>query len=173
MDRSVVEQLYHARAGELTAQLMRQYPQQRDCAADAVQHAFVRLTEYGQPVHDPAGWVARTASNYMIDQLRKGRRLVQESDEFRLDHLPALSAELDRDHAEERKFALDAMHAALDVIGEPGRTMLVLKYIHGCDYAQIADALDVPKASVGTTLLRARRKLRDLLQAQGVTSSAA
>ncbi len=173
MDPIAVDRLYRARAAELTAQLMRQYPRQRDCAADAVQHAFAKLAESGQPVHDPSGWVARTASNYVIDQLRKARRLVQETDEFRLDQLPALTAELDGESAEERRFALDAMHRALDLVGEPGRTMLVLKYMHGCDYAQIADALNIPKASVGTTLLRARRKLRDLLAAQGVISSAA
>jgi RNA polymerase sigma-70 factor (ECF subfamily) len=171
MDRSVVEQVYRARAGELTAQLMRQYPQCGDCAPDAVQHAFVKLAEYDQPVHDPSGWVARAASNYMIDQLRKTRRLVQETPELSLDAFPAISADLDAD--EERRHAVEAMHRALATIGEPGKTMLVLKYIQGCDYDQIAEALQLPKGSIGTTLLRARRKLRDLLQAQGIHSSAA
>lgn len=171
MDQVSVEQLYRTRAADLATQLARQFPCQRDLAPDAVQHAFSRLAECTQPVHDPGGWVARTASNYMIDQLRKDSRLVHESEDFSLEYLASSSPTSDED--EERSRAVAAMRRALEEMGEPARSMLVLKYLHGCDYAQIADALGLPRGSIGTTLLRARRKLRDLVMTHGVTSSAA
>lgn len=169
MDRLVVERLYTARAEELATQLARQFPRQRHHAPDAVQHAFLKLAESEDVVLDPGGWVARAANNYMIDQLRKETRLVHEADDFHLDDLPAHTSAFGQ--AQERQHTLGVLHRALDLIGDPGRAMLVLKYMHGYDYAQIAVTLGVPQASVGTTLLRARRKLRDLLQARGITAA--
>lgn len=166
MDPLAVEQLYAARANDLAAQLARQFPRQREHAADAVQHAFLKLAACDDVVLDPGGWVARTANNYMIDQVRKETRLVREADSFRLDDMPAASRA--PGHRQEVGDTVAELRRALDVIGDPGRAMLVLKYMHGYDYGQIADALGVPRASIGTTLLRARRRLRDVLQARGV-----
>ena len=41
--------------------------------------------------------------------------------------------------------------------------MYQLHALEGRSYNEIADRLRIPKATVGTRLIRARRKLRDLL----------
>lgn len=162
MDRATVEQVYRARAGDLVRQLRRQYPQHAGRAEDAVQHAFLKLTGCEANVSDPAGWAARTANNYMLDVHRRERRF-STAEEFDPGALPAQPA-VSWSEEEERERRLAAMREALAGMEDPGRSMLELKYLHGYDYQQIAEALRLSPGSIGTMLLRARRRLRSLME---------
>ena len=56
------------------------------------------------------------------------------------------------------------VRAALDSLGAEHRTILILREIDGCDYAQIADMLDLPVGTIRSRLHRARVALRDALK---------
>lgn len=60
----------------------------------------------------------------------------------------------------------EQLRAALERIPEEFRRVYQLHSLEGRSYNEIAEHLDIPKATVGTRLIRARRKLRELLMPQ-------
>jgi RNA polymerase sigma-70 factor, ECF subfamily len=56
------------------------------------------------------------------------------------------------------------MDAALQTLPELVRTVFILYEINGLRYRQIAEQLEIPLNSVKVHLLRARRKLQELLR---------
>jgi RNA polymerase sigma-70 factor (ECF subfamily) len=100
-------------------------------------------------------WLFAVATNLVRDEARKDAR--------RRRHLELLAAEAkenvveppnDLERAEERALA----RRAIDALGERDREALLMRE-EGLDYTEIAEALQLSVASVGTTLSRARRRL--------------
>jgi RNA polymerase sigma-70 factor (ECF subfamily) len=60
-------------------------------------------------------------------------------------------------------FSLEHLLAALQRLPEDFREVYRLHALEGHSYEEISARLRIPKATVGTRLIRARRKLRDLL----------
>jgi RNA polymerase sigma-70 factor (ECF subfamily) len=58
------------------------------------------------------------------------------------------------------------VHAALARLPDEERTLLVLKYFEGLDYAEMAALLDKPAGTIASGLNRARRRLQELLEDQ-------
>ncbi|HZI14667.1 MAG TPA: sigma-70 family RNA polymerase sigma factor, partial [Myxococcus sp.] len=52
---------------------------------------------------------------------------------------------------------------ALEKIPEDFRTVYRLHSLEGRSYQEIAEQLGIPKATVGTRLIRARRRLKEIL----------
>lgn len=63
----------------------------------------------------------------------------------------------------------EALHRALTVLRPPDRETVVLFYLHELDLREVAEVLRVPAGTVKSRLHRARRLLRDELEAQGVS----
>ncbi|WP_163997811.1 RNA polymerase sigma factor [Pyxidicoccus caerfyrddinensis] len=59
--------------------------------------------------------------------------------------------------------SLEQLRDALEKIPEDFRTVYQLHAMEGRSYVEIAERLGIPKATVGTRLIRARRKLKELL----------
>ncbi len=53
---------------------------------------------------------------------------------------------------------------ALDELGEPQRSIVILREIQGLSYREIADSLDMTVGNVRVSLHRGRRKLRHELR---------
>lgn len=62
----------------------------------------------------------------------------------------------------------EQLREALEKIPEEFRTVYRLHALEGRSYIEIAERLGIPKATVGTRLIRARRKLKELLMPQPV-----
>lgn len=60
------------------------------------------------------------------------------------------------------------VRAAIDLLGEEQRGIILLREIQGLDYAEIAEVLDIPVGTVRSRLHRARLELRDVLVRQGL-----
>ena len=56
------------------------------------------------------------------------------------------------------------VRAAINVLNEEHRAILVLREMEGCDYETIADILDMPMGTVRSRLHRARLQLREQLK---------
>lgn len=166
VDTAVVDGLYRRHAYALIEQLRRQYPLVGDAADDAVQHAFSRLAQTDVPVRDPMSWVARSANNFMIDVLRRGKRHELAGSASDMEPWLPPSEGPDADDVEERELRAAALWRALRQIDEPQHTALIMMYMQGCNYRQIAEATGLAMASVGTILLRARKRLRTLVEAE-------
>ena len=54
--------------------------------------------------------------------------------------------------------------AALEEVGEPYRTVVVLREVQGWTHREISDSLGVPEATVRVHLHRGRQRLRGILR---------
>jgi len=101
-------------------------------------------------------WIAQIARHLCVDTIR--RRKTQ-----------AVSAPFNREsanhHDSENHRRLDA---ALVNLRQDYRVALLLFYLNGRSTKSIAETLGISRGAVQTRLTRARRKLRDLLLAEGM-----
>jgi RNA polymerase sigma-70 factor (ECF subfamily) len=100
-------------------------------------------------------WIAQIARNLCLDTLR--RRKSQAA--------PALPV---RDTANDETRGHRELEGALAKLSEDYRMPLLLFYFNGRSTKSIAETLGISQAAVQTRLTRARRKLRDLLVAEGL-----
>jgi RNA polymerase sigma-70 factor (ECF subfamily) len=128
----------------------------RDWAEEVAQETFVRALRQSELQNERA-WLFAVATNLVRDEARKDAR--------RRRHLELLREEAktesfveqpptDLERAQERALA----RRAIDALTERDREALLMRE-EGLDYNEIAEALELSVASVGTTLSRARRRL--------------
>jgi len=127
---------------------------------DLVQDVLERTAQHFDRL--PAGvdhraWMTRVMRNLFIDQLRRRTSAPAHSS---LETEPAAPAS----EAAPWWSGLDAedIRARLADVPEDLRRAFDLFALEGCSYQAIAERLGVPKATVGTRILRARRKLKQL-----------
>lgn len=133
-----------------------------DDAADAAQDALVKLWRHGGdvPAERQRGWAASVARNAALDLLR--RRAVRPRPTDADVDLACSAATPDAD-SETRELRA-GLEAALGTLGEPFRSLVVLRDVEGLAYDEIADALSLPLTTVKVYLHRARARLRAALQ---------
>lgn len=112
------------------------------------------------PNHDHRAWMARVMRNLFIDRLR--RRAAAPAESALEDETPSPPAA-----AREWWEGLDAddIRARLTDLPEELRGAFELFIFEGCSYVQIAERLGIPRMTVGTRILRARRRLKQLFLA--------
>ncbi len=130
-------------------------------AEDVTQEVFLRLHSNRESV--PAGellrpWLLRVALNLSYNTLRGRTRAVAREDEFARQSGTALEGateSLDRDF--ERRAEIEEARRALSKIDEPMRSCLLLKQ-QGLSYKEIAAAVSVSEAYVGSLIARGRKE---------------
>ncbi|MEN8375569.1 MAG: sigma-70 family RNA polymerase sigma factor [Gemmatimonadota bacterium] len=129
-----------------------------ELAADVVQEAFIRLYRRGAPPDDPVAWLITVASNLFRNARgTRSRRLRLLSTERSARALGDPPESPDAKVTGAREAA--AVRKALDVLGERDRQILLLR-AEGYRYGEIATALALNEASIGTLLARAKRAFR-------------
>jgi RNA polymerase sigma factor (sigma-70 family) len=153
-----------------------------DLAADAVQHAFVKLCEESQERLEGrvAPWLFRVCRNRALDHLRRSgreRSLLGEGDiAAPIDGQPA-SRETDPALAVERADLAARLRALLKDLPSPQRETIDL-WCEGLTYRQIAEVTGRQEGHVrvlahrGLTSLRMHPLIRELLQADGSPTAA-
>ena len=128
-------------------------------ADDIVQEAFLRILRTDVPTDNEEHlrrYLYRVASNLIVD---RWRRLKHEEGEDAMPE-PVTAAP----HYED-----DAWVAKIFAELKPrDRALLWLAYVEGESHEEIAASLGVGRRGVRVMLFRARRRLRDLLQARGI-----
>jgi RNA polymerase sigma factor (sigma-70 family) len=129
-------------------------------AEDVTQTTFMnayRALARGDAIANPRAWLLKIAHNVCRQRFRTAARRPQEVE---------LAYELAETFTEEdQPPAADEIRAALRHLAFNQRTVLVLREIEGLSYAEIADAMAVSTSAVETLLFRARRSLREQLEA--------
>jgi RNA polymerase sigma-70 factor (ECF subfamily) len=165
---------------EAFAALFRQYDEdvRRVCrrmlgdpqgAEDAVSEVFLRahraLAGFS-PDRPFRPWLMAIAGNHCIDQLRKRAseaRVFQAGEPREADlESPGPSA-LGRLVADEQRQALER---AIEALPLRYRLPLLLRYFDDMDYESIAKSIGVTRNQVGTLLFRAKRMLRETIEAE-------
>lgn len=126
------------------------------------QDAFLRLYKRREFPEDALSWLVSVAHNLLRDQSRRRSRwlqlVVRRRGELPLGEAPT-APDLLVEAEEERAF----VRKALDRLPLKSRQVLLLR-AEGLRYKEIASALDMPLASVGKTLLRAKTSLKEELR---------
>jgi RNA polymerase sigma-70 factor (ECF subfamily) len=130
-------------------------------AEDLVQDTFVRLLKArigGLGEEERRAYAFRVAGNLAMDAFRKGRRDV--------DGKAVIAREQPRETPSDTR-DLDVARS-FGQLAPRERAMLWLAYVEGSAHDEIAQSLGVRSGSMKVLLFRARRKLRELLSADGV-----
>ncbi len=155
--RAAVEELFTVHFARVF-RIVNRMSGEPDLAADVAQEAFVRLYERGSLPAAPVAWVITVALNAFRN------RAAKQSRRLRLLTADRAAAVLSDPPASPGDAAAGAdvrhrVRAALDRLPERERRMLLL-CAEGFRYSDIAVALNIHEASVGTLLARAKRAFR-------------
>lgn len=173
-DSAALDALYERYAGVVFGLVLR-IVAERPVAEDLLQEVFVRAWQRAGSYDGSRGragaWLCGIAHNLAIDELRRQRRrpqLVSERDERDPPREP--SAPNGREVAEEawinlRRVQIETALARLPVAQ---RQVIELAYFEGFTQSQIAARLGEPLGTVKTRMRLGLRKLRDILQGQGL-----
>ena len=137
-----------------------------DDAAELTQETYVRLLTKGRQLRDQAKvkpWLFTTLYRIFLGWKRQENRLVHLEIYSAQDELPPLTPEM-ADEVDSRL----AMDAALNV-DEHYRAPLVLYYLQGFTYREIAQVLDLPIGTVMSRLSRGKDLIRQQLAARLAT----
>lgn len=130
-----------------------------DDASELAQESYLRAFERISLFRGDSSvvtWLYRIAVNEAL-QHRRRRHLEQSH----------LLAEADRRNSSEAiaqpaSTQMD-IQAALALLDESDRTILLLRYEHGLDYRELAEVLDCAEGTIASRLNRARQKMHSLL----------
>jgi RNA polymerase sigma factor (sigma-70 family) len=130
----------------------------RDLASDLAQEAFLRLYQRGSMPDQPEAWLVSVAMNllrtFASTRTRRLKLLTDTRAEATLSDPPRAPDE-GMEGIEERQ----RVRTALERMPERERRMLLLQ-VEGYTYRDIATAIRIHEASVGTLLVRARQTFR-------------
>jgi RNA polymerase sigma factor (sigma-70 family) len=128
-----------------------------DLAADLAQESFVRLHRRGSMPDRPGPWLVTVALNLFRNartmRNRRGRLLTIARAEATLGDPPPMPGQTGSGESER-------VRAALDHLPERDRELLLLR-TEGYSYHELAVALSLHEASIGTLLARAKRAFRE------------
>jgi len=133
-------------------------------ASDLVQDALVRALRVPPPAGDSGGlrpWLTTILRHLHVDRLRRRAR---EPRPVPLDDASPAALCAEDEPTLEEDVELEQIEAAVEALPEEFRRVFVLHELEGWSYRDIASSLDIPMATVGTRLSRARIKLRGLLR---------
>lgn len=130
-------------------------------AADLAQEAFVRLFSRGSMPDDTGAWLVSVAHNLLRNERQQiARRLrLLEQNAAELAPVEASASAHEAMESDERRAHV---RRALNTLAERDRQMLLLRY-EGFSYRDIAHALAIHEASIGTLLARAKTAFREAL----------
>ncbi len=144
-------------------------------AEDVAQDVFerwLRSRDRLAPTTNVRAWMAVVLRHLVIDRQRRRRispvRLAQGEQTVEAHGAePAPHAEPDR-----WWYALGRgdVEAALEGLSPPQRTAFELFELEGKSYDEVAAALQISRSTVGVRVLRARRRLRELLSSRAVAA---
>ncbi len=129
---------------------------------DVFQTVFLRLFQHLERIDPERGvsaWLRKTTLNECFDRIKARSRRPEPVDESHV------AAETGSPQQRTEKGEVDrALSLALEALSPEQRATVVLHYMEGLRYAEIAEALDVSIETVRSRLKRARAELRKRLR---------
>ena len=131
-----------------------------DVSQEALVKAWLALPSF-RGESSIRSWLLRITHNTAISTLRRRRAVVLDPHD-----LPERQTRIDRsvESRVQSHVVMDEFVEALDTLDELSRSIVVLRELEGLSYEEISDVLGVPMPTVKTRLLRARRRLSNVLR---------
>jgi RNA polymerase sigma-70 factor (ECF subfamily) len=139
----------------------------QETAQDIVQDAYIKYLRFRREqreVENPKAWLYRVVHNLGIDHLRRRSRIVDSDDEVTQASTP--SDEPAPDEVLERQDATRSAIAALDILSERDRGIIIMKVLEERSYKEIAAATGLSIGNIGFILHTAMKKLARELERQ-------
>lgn len=140
-----------------------------DEAADVLQEAFIdafgRIADFRQETTFGL-WMKQIVINKSISQLRKRRMELVPLEESDAEAI----AENGEPDTEEIELQVRQVHAAIQQLPDGYRVVLTLYLLEGYDHEEISHILKISENTSRTQLLRAKRRLTELLKGKGTNS---
>jgi len=172
---SALVEAYRSAAERVAQQILRT----EEAAADAVQEALIKAYRAMPRFQDGnfRSWLLRIVTNTCYDHLRRQKRrsalsLDDTADWAQVEMPNQLLA--DAENPETVALHQEGMRLLLQAIDElPAwhRNVVLLVDVHGYDYNEAAELLELPLGTIKSRLSRARAALRDALVTSGVVSA--
>lgn len=142
-------------------------------AEDVLQEAYIRAFANLAGFHGEASlstWLSRIAINAALTRLRSEKRVKRTApaqlQKAEIVSFPNGGEIADPERIMAQRQLLHLIEAATDALPENFRLVFVARVIEGLSVEETAAALDIPEATVKTRLHRARKLVRDRLEAQ-------
>ncbi len=133
----------------------------RDLVQDTLERGLRSFDRY-RPGTNGRGWLLTILNNLFIDRCRSSTREPRAAEGVE-DLAAVVAAPEPPAEPGWATITPEQVEAAISQLGDEFRTVYQLHAIEQRSYAEIAAQLGVNKATVGTRLLRARRRLKELL----------
>ncbi|WP_240486511.1 RNA polymerase sigma factor [Hyalangium minutum] len=133
----------------------------RDLVQDTLERGLKNLSRY-KPGTDGRAWLLTILHHIFIDRCRSRTR-ERRADVSAEDVEEKVAAPEPDAQPAWAAISPEQLREALDKIPEEFRLVYQLHSLEGRSYIEIAERLGIPKATVGTRLIRARRRLKELL----------
>ena len=157
LDRAEAERLVETYS-DMILRLSYTYLKSTEDAQDICQSVFLKLLQpprsFGSPEHERA-WIIRAAVNLCKDHLKSRWRRSTVGLEA-AGEVPAPAAEE------------GSLLSAVELLPPKYRAVIYLYYYEGYNAREIGDLLGEKPATISTRLDRGRRRLRDLLEQEGL-----
>jgi RNA polymerase sigma factor (sigma-70 family) len=163
-DDSAFEELYrryHSRISAYVRRMVRDPARAEDLAQDAFLSALRRMRATDAEIAFKP-WIFEIARNAAIDHWRRSSRAEEvsvEADELRRSDVGRLVGAAGPDSALAAKERFEHLRGAFDELSDVHTRILVMRELEGLSYREIAERLDLSRASVESALFRARRRL--------------
>lgn len=131
-----------------------------DVAQEALVKAWLALPTF-RGDSSIRSWLLRITHNTAISTLRRRRAVVvdpHDLPERRRGVVPSVESRV------QGHVVMDEFVEALDTLDELSRSIVVLRELEGLSYEEISEVLAIPMPTVKTRLLRARRRLGNVLR---------
>ena len=139
-------------------------------ARDVVQEAYLRAWKGIPSFRGDAQfttWMYRITANTAYTAVKRRRRHRAEPLDSVLEEPVELHPDVQPEDAAESSALLDRLSVALDELAPKLRVLVVLKDVYGLSHEEIAEELGISVAAAKVRLHRGRKRLRDLLYADG------
>jgi RNA polymerase sigma-70 factor (ECF subfamily) len=133
---------------------------------DLVQDAYERALRSIDKIDvgaNPRGWMVTILHNLHIDRCRQRARM---KPHVPYDEVPIAAPDADEPPPAWSGMTAEDVRSAAAKLPEELRVTYTMFALEGRSYQEVAEALKIPKATVGTRISRARTRLKELLAAE-------
>lgn len=126
---------------------------------DVYQDVFIRFynsIKNGYAIINVQSYLFKIARNLCLNFKRDNKQILIQLEEFHLNDYFKMEDDVE---------LIDAINSAIELLNDEYRDALMLQTFHSLSYNEIAEILDIPVTTVRNRLVRAKRRLKELLHA--------